>query len=228
MKTLKLTVLLLSSMLIINSCTDAIEKSVPEAKESIKETLEVLEQENLNDGDWFPFYQHMLWLSFQDTQGNDLVKGLEYFYSDNEVLPGLYNLAFIYPEGIENPWNPKPQSGVIYHERTPKLYLHTTPYVPVYDDSNYSYLWFYTQSPRHRKDSSGKVVDATCAEKIIFRFICPHLFGDNEAHDIITWWKPYVYETGEAGAMTICYRMELNGKEFTVTDGHVATVVLDK
>ena len=189
MKILKFTVLFLT-MFIINSCNSK--------KDDIC----------CSPGS----YQHLLWISFQDESGNDLLEGTEFVWSSNYGMidtskPELYTLDIIYKDGIPNMWN------LSYDY--PRLYLAKGWLSPPESSANpnYNYLWFETFSSR--------IVPKNFAEKVVFRLICFPLFGDNEAHDIVTWWKPI-------GTINPnCYRVEYGGKEFPVEEQHVAAIVLD-
>ena len=215
MKTLKLTVLL-ATMLIMNGC-------------------------NKQKDETFPFYQHLLWISFQDATGSDLVTGIGFDYwvtnsngliiTGGEDEPGgtvkseLFSVEYVYEDGIPNPWKPEPKPGVIYVENHPEIGLRKGKYYskefPM--NVNYDYLMFDTKSLRDER--------FPFAEKIIIRLKCSYIFGDDEVHDIITWWKPYIYENRDSSIYGVCYRIEFGGKEFLVEifeNAAVATIILDK
>jgi len=65
------------------------------------------------------------------------------------------------------------------------------------------------------------------ADKLVYQFTCPYVFGDDVEHTIVSYWK-----RSESGQMS-CYRVELDGKEFSVTNEDplilrsVAWIVLD-
>ena len=188
MKTLKISVLLLTT-LIINSCTDK--------------------------GDCIgcnaPHYQHLLWLSFQDESGNDLLEGSEFVWSSNYGMadtgkPEFYALDIFHEDRIIVPGD--------YYSR---LYLAKGWLSPPkdYATPDYNYLWFDTYSSR--------IVDEYFAKKVTLRLACPYLFGDNETHDIVTWWEPIIGTT-----RATCYRIEYGGKEFPVSEESIATIILDR
>ena len=167
------------------------------------------------------FRQHMFWLSFQDISGNDLLKGSESVWQTGKIKPEFYTLEYIFEEGVCNPYNLVSNANVIYDEFYPRVGFDVTPPIlPV--NINYKYLWF---------DIKSDIEFGDFAEKIICRLTCPYLFGNNEAHDIVTWWKPYIYENGESSIYAVCYRVEFGGKEITIDvfeNAAVATIVLDK
>ena len=208
---LKLTVLFLT-MLIINSC------GKDESKEEPMSEL-------------YPFYQHLLYISFQDVEGNDLVEGSEFIWNSefgmrDTVKPEYYTLDIIFEDGIPNPWKQESAPMIVDERgkivpayildiRYPRLYLAKR--ITSLESLEKS-LWFETHSFR-----------TEFAEKIIFRLTCSYLFGDNEAHDIITWWELLeLVQNEEIYFQPSCYRIELEGKEFPVEDDDTATIILDK
>jgi hypothetical protein len=185
--------------------------------------------------------------------GYDIWKDGEYVTATKEdpesgiIKPELYTLEYIYPDGIPNPWKPGPApminvDGVwiptyILDERHPEIYLNSKNELQLYGKnrseyyeyleqqlsgeyleqqlSDDTYLWFNTKSHR----------DSEFPEQITIRLTCSYLFGDNEAHDIITWWKPV------ATFQTSCYRVEFEGKGYEmsgINGATVATIILDK
>lgn len=244
MKTLKFTGLLLS-VLIINSCA-----------KTIKEVEVEEEKFSAHNG----FYIHRFFLSFQDASGNDLVKGIgvdtvsaNVFLAGDpaggNVSPYLYTLEIDFEDGIPNISKP---SSIYYSEAVTTNYnnnIYNNSYYkpfPMYllkaeafewqypdvaIDGNYDYLRFYILgSPVYNGYENNNDKKIPFSEKITFTLKCPHLFGDNEAHEIITWWKP----NEERVFYTICYRIEFGGKKFTeiITNEYatfsVATLVLDR
>ena len=225
MKTLKFTVLILT-MLIVNSC----DKDKDESTQSFP------------IGTSYPFFQHMIFISFQNVSGNDLLKNTEFVWSINlgmrdTVKPEFYTLDILFEDGIPNPWKPEPKPYVIYDVNYPRLYL-AEGWLSSSDIaiSDYKYLWFNTSSYKFTGLPEAllygwETKECDFAEKIIFRFTCSYLFGDNEAHDIGTWWKPYKYKDGKSSIYAVCYRIEFGGKEITVDvfeNAAVATIVLDR
>ena len=67
-------------------------------------------------------------------------------------------------------------------------------------------------------------------KKIVFRFKDSSMFGDNEEHEIVTWWKPE-NDTELGKRNPICYIVEYGGKEFSVnkvSNVNFATIILGK
>jgi hypothetical protein len=209
-----------------------------------------------------PFYGYSISISFIDASGNDLVKGLEVYEQgtiverrwengtsggeldiSGRVKRELYTLETVFPDGIPDPSKPQSNPYAILEIPFPTLY-----YSPIYlnyataetmDDYNYFLMGA----------SSYKRYDFP--EKIIIRFTCPHVFGDNEAHDIVTYWKLHVdkiyvdkqlwidlnnprYKVGDyiENIYPKCSRLEYGGKEFIINSdpyyGQYATIVLDR
>jgi len=235
---LNFTVLFLT-MLIINSCG--------KGKEELKNSEEI--SDNNNNGE-VPNYRyeseflesksHSLHLVFQDAFGNDLVKEFINYYGNDiitfsdwiigemvTVEKKNYNinvrgdsyiakiecaLVFVF-EGeriIRNPWRNIPTETYQPDSR----YLETG--FVIWGASNTSYNLFLSAQ------------SSPLVEKIIFRLTCPYIFGDNEAHDIVTWWELLDFVYNEVVySRPSCYHIELDGKEFPVKES-IATIVLDK
>ena len=236
MKTLKFTILLLC-MLIINCCT---KKNEDESTQKVRDYIfldDILTPFGY-DGRGDDSYHHKLLLNFKCAFGNDLVKEIEFlaldqdaFYAvesttwnffghplddmiitgeeaDNggEVKSELYTLEYVFEDGIPSPWEPSGGCDITIPE-PPKMSLRKgKPFSKIYSDlnDNYDYLYFKTKSYRTSY--------FPFAEKIIIKLKCTYVFGDDEEHEIITWWKPYPEKSTVA---TSCYRIEFNGKEYT-------------
>ena len=214
-RTLKFTLLLLT-MLIVSSCSNKDEDVDPLCCMN-------------------PLYQHLLWISFQDESGNDLLEGSEFVWSSDYGMrdtskPEYYTLDVVYEDGIPNPWKPEPKPYVIYDINYPRLYWGKGWLSPPEPLANpyYNYLWFETSSYKFTGFAEALLYGQSIeycdfAEKIIFRLTCLYLFNDNEAHDIVTWWE---IPSGRPD-LTICYRIEFEGKEFPVKES-IATIILDR
>ncbi|MDR2911408.1 MAG: hypothetical protein LBV47_08645 [Bacteroidales bacterium] len=175
-----------------------------------------------------PGYTHSLWLGFQNISGNDLLEGAELIWSDemsSAYNSKFYTLDVVYEDGIPDPYkNNDPRYDKMY----PGLFLWEGQSPPWQLGSrlnlnpNYNYLQFNVFSNRNY-----------FAQKIIFRLTCPYLFGDDEAHDIVTWWKNYTYRN-KYNINTFCYRMEYEGNEVPVygndmSEGfRVANIILNR
>ena len=240
MKKLKFAVLVLTVLMANSSCTDKGkgegEGEIPPGLATQEEIIEGLE--TFDDGGVFVF-GYMLWFSFQDTFGNDLVEKSVFEVRDSETgetidftlvafdatPPEFYTLDIIFEEGIPNPWNPESNPELnpytIYHVRYPKFYFSSNGWWDEeLNNSEYNYLMFQTHSPRN--------TNIAFAKKILLRFTCPSIFGDDGAHDIVTWWEQYP----PGGISVKLSRVEYDGKECLLEGGEeshpVATIILDR
>jgi len=196
MKTLKLTVLILT-MLIINSCGKDKDKNLYSPKR---------------------FYDCLLWIRFQDTQGNDLANGIDWSQEENQAAINknkeLYTLEIVYPEVYMDPVWTHYHSGGAYipsHSIGYKLNISI-------DKNNSYYLSFHPQTSVKRSFDK----ELPLAEKIIYKLKCPYIFGDDSVYEIVTWWEI------EKETLAICYRLEFDGKEFPIEKLYFATIVLDR
>ena len=254
----------ISAMLIINGCEDKSAPNThnPKPKEIENETV-IPPSMFLNVTGRFltgggPHCIQELLLSFQDAEGNDLVKGIEFLTNDYpfvscEIQGGeedfwgtieeeLYTLENIYEGLFKDFWNYFPiglRKGKPFSTKYRDL------------NGNYDYLYFQTGSVsglllyEHIKNGTYYPSGYPFFEKVTFRLACPYILGNDEVHDINTWWKPE-NNTDKGKNSPICYRIEIDGKEFTEityiyddklpltyhekTNGpySLATIVLDK
>ena len=237
MKNLLRFTVLFFTMLIINSCDKGKDES--ENLEEKNNTESTKEDNGVLIGLPEP-QSHSLHLIFQDAFGNDLVKEFINYYgndiitfsdwiigekvtvekknydinvrSDSYIAKIECALVFVFEEEriIRNPWINIPTETYIPDSR----YLETGQ--AIWGSSNTSYNLFLSTP------------SSPLVEKIIFRLICPYIFGDNEAHDIVTWWELLDFVCNEVVySSPSCYRMEFDGKEFPVKE-QVATIILNR
>lgn len=152
-----------------------------------------------------------LQLNFQNGFGTEILKDIP-----NEKLGGhlvvedkdgwsgkvesnIYNLNIISPELCFKLQEPQPKRPEY------QLFINKI--------ANHYYLDF-------RTDGSHLCPPA---KEITYKFICPHIFGDNVEHVIISYWKPredshssWILKDGTS-AINYCYRLTIDGKEFPVT-----------
>ena len=206
MKTTKFTVLLLS-ILIINCCTD---------KEEVEIEVPFLYGSNWSFKGAGPACNQPLLLSFQNASGNDLVKGIGFWVdgSNGITITGRKNDAWgrvkeklytmsIYEDSYDDYYSCPLglRKGKPFLKKYPEL------------NGNYDYLYFQAISMNINEEHLFN-------EKATFQLSCPYIFGDNEVHNIVTWWKPEkiadawlehrFYELAPS-----CYRIEIDGKEIT-------------
>ena len=223
--TIKLVAML--TVAVAMSCNSALESEEPIAPSGLPATS----------------YIHILYLSFQDASGNDLVKGIEFNAWDRingveitgreedmggAVKPELYSLEYVYEDRNQDPSKQRHSGnhpitalnkGVGLNEAYPEV------------NSAYDYLQFYTHSTNslYYEIFEGRNVKVPFAENITIKLKCHYLFGDNVVHEIVTLWeKPTI------GVYSKCYRIKFGGKEFTeiiyenYNQYSIATVILEK
>ncbi len=150
---------------------------------------------------------YILILSFRDAAGNDLVDGLEGTEPEgsingDHVKPELYELISspsLYElrpsvRGREDPY-PKLTFSAPRENPTPGLGS-SPPY-----DGYYLLGISMTTTPKHKGLST-----------ITYTLTCPHVFGDEAAHEIVTYWRK---PSSGRSYYRACYRVEVDGREFT-------------
>ena len=154
-----------------------------------------------------PHINRNVFLSFQDVSGNDLVSGIECNYFNNDPFYGeikkeLIDL-YIFYDGIYllSGW----ATG------------HNTVSINKKHD-NYCYVGLHFNHGKHYP----------FINKVVYRLRCFYIFGDNNLHEIITYWK-----SEKEMINHICYRIEFEGKEYTQINYDeykfsVATIVLER
>ena len=158
-------------------------------------------------------YSYYLYLGFQDASGNDLVKDLEFLVWDG--VNAVYNIGG--EEDSRGIINTDLYSlDVVFPDKIAKSFEKN---LLLYKSG--LFLEFDTFSP----------YSLPFAEKVTYKLNYPQLFGDNFTHEIVSYWKLI---STEDNFYTLCYRIELDGKEFTeiYTDQYKsiyrATLVLDR
>ena len=228
MKTIKLTGLLLVSLLIMNGC----------ASDTINEPKT----------GFVPYHSYTwLHLRFQDASGNDLLKGLAigYFYTLDVIFPDERMSPYLSPPrsdpfagfrhqplfcaitGERREWCPPPA------QLRPTLFL-----APPHNIFDYYYrLLFRTFSHAYYVDNDV-VAPLPRADRITIKLTSPHIFDDDVAREIVVYWELF------DEVLTIyCYvkkldRIEFEGKEMAFepiphsikghTVGYIVTIVVDK
>jgi hypothetical protein len=184
------------------------------------------------------YYAYDLFLKFQDESGNSLLKGIEckdwvfipeYDEGVGSVNFDFYALEIAVPEPCQDTYflANKERPGVILEEKaTPKLFLRLW-------NGNY----YFEINYRSFENPWGEYENCPPAEMITYKLSCPFVFGDDAVHEIVTWWRPYSEKTLNGHPKNLCYRIELDGEEFTqitteLYDGNskksVATIILKK
>ena len=175
MKTLKLTALLLVSLLIMNGCaSNTTDEQIIECRPSST------------------YFYTWLYLSFQDGSGNDLVKGVGFTHHDRTskeeaaggvVKPHLYTLEVIFHGIMEPSWHPFLPPPSILRIRPPLSII--TPRYTVVKKDYYHFRFGLFSTPVC--DAGGPVPPA---DKISIMLTLPHVFGDNVPREIVTHWRP--------------------------------------
>lgn len=132
------------------------------------------------------YYRYDLTLSFQDASGNDLVKGIE-STQGGSVMTGQYTLSVVYPESC---MKQKGDPYGLYHTSNP---LHSVDLV-------------FLQIAYPKRGCSF-------AEMLTFKLSCPHIFGDDKVHEIVTYWT--IEHSRRRIPDINCYRIVLDGNENT-------------
>ncbi|MDR2968274.1 MAG: hypothetical protein LBV32_01565 [Tannerellaceae bacterium] len=160
----------------------------------------------LGDGGGPPYFD--LALSFQDTSGKDLVKGIAYIKEDPLDLHGYVDQNSYWLCGIEGEREP----GKVYPFNTAMYY--NSPELFNENDDEYHRLSFSTVSSK---------------SKVTFTFLLnlPHVFGDNTKHEIVA----YCNKKRRNHAFTYdCYRLVFDGKDIETTRNgrfHYADIILN-
>jgi hypothetical protein len=212
--------------------------------------------------------QYDLLLSFEDTEGNDLVKGIKATEEENPsealfVLPDQFTLTAS-PNRHELGVN-TPSPGVVYDDPDPNPDMAFLPPLEEWNEdavrAEYQYLkamfeesieqsedewverahyiWEENKKAYGDRYRFGIFMNSTIEydpEKIIYTLVCPHVFGDEAEHVIVSYWRKPVGWEGEPARnhYRACYRVEFDGKDITdilYTGDETyscATIVLDR
>jgi len=158
---------------------------------------------------------YVLFLSFQDEAGHDLVKGIEFDNWYKETMPvgpvksNLYTIKLESP----NPCNTGKAELILYSP--------SSGWFDPYTDYNYLEIYPTVSSITYKK---GCKYDT----RITILLKCPFIFGDDKEHEIVTHW--FVKDTRSSTRIK-CLRIELDGKENThikdiPSSGSLATLIL--
>ena len=225
MKTIKISVLLATSIILLSAC-------------------DILGSQPV--GDYIPSWHYDLYISFRDVDGNDLVAplGVERYQSSSRekthwagtINPDKYSLDIIVP----NPpswwdntiYNTRAYPGMIpdVHRLRLETYKYddnhnNTTYCPgpaSEDGDGYYYLISRFGLLAYREwYKDGMCVDkeeTKLQEYLTYKIKCPMIFGDEEIHELKACWK----FTPESENMLKyrprypeCVRIEFGGKEYT-------------
>ena len=104
---------------------------------------------------------YYLYIRFEDSSNNDMVKGIGYINDDGNT----HHVNDAYQLNVSMPDN-----------SLKDLHVGTTLFVKMTDFYNYLFI-YTTTSPECRPD------------QLTHTFYCPHVFGDNIVHTIVSNWK---------------------------------------
>ncbi len=173
-------------------------------------------------------HSYLLSFSFVDAEGRDLVKGIEGTEPEGSieasyVVPDQYTLVSSPDRNELWPWE-----GSLPQE------LGMTPASPWESANPYPSIGLFSSS----NGFDNLSITTTRApwyegvlETINYTLKCPHIFGDDAPHKIITYWE---LPLGDDSWYSSCYKVEIDGKEFndiTYARGKqlsFATIVLDR
>ena len=170
---------------------------------------------------FFTFHHHVFF-SFQDSSGNDLVKGLEYDWWRSDLYPDepeqvvvnsdLYKLDISFSEPYMDPGyymdcpRIKEGDGLTKAIRYEPMDM---PMMVIRKVDGYQYISFETvQSYDYNTDGVDIPRD------IIFKLTCPHIFGDDNPREIVTTWN---YSDRVSVGSLFCEYIEFDGKRY-ITD----------
>ena len=151
-----------------------------------------------------PPYNYNLYLRFEDSSNNDKVKGINYIDKEGEL----------YTHKVEE--NAYKLSILTTDKSKENLFMGTLLYVEITD--RYSCLIIQTGIlPQYRPN------------QLIHKIVCPHIFGDNNEHTIVSNWK--LVGAGEE----ICLGITVDGTYYQPENGtdaygnpvEISLVILD-
>lgn len=222
MKTLHYSFLLATIVVLISGCGKEIEPS--------------------SEGSISPVDDYILFISFKDASGNDLVAPLgeekwnnpgDISYWSGEINPDKYNLNIV----SSSPSVPTSNPNYIPANTRPYFLMDKF-------DENYKYkeegdgIW-YLSNETHWNGRSG------IQEYLTYKITCPTIFGDSSIHELVTWWDkdPLVAEhtkDRKTGALyPECKKATFDGKDYSVKQvklengswtfyGYFIDIVLDR
>ncbi|MDR2894919.1 MAG: hypothetical protein LBU97_05605 [Alistipes sp.] len=149
---------------------------------------------------------YLLYLSFVDTDGNDLVKDIGAVesgaaYEIGHVLPDEYTLIS-FPNKRDLGWLSDPTA--IYDNPNP--YPDLALGHPIIND-----MLGVEREVLEIRISSAPWYEGY-VDEITYTLTCPHIFGDEAAHEIVTYWRD---PSDTPTHYRFCYRVVVDGVEYT-------------
>jgi hypothetical protein len=143
-----------------------------------------------NNDPHYEYIYYNLALGFQDASGNDLVKGIE----QAEWSSNTSYVFDILTSDVYESWDYDP-----YYAPTRPGVRHSKLSISLRDDGRY-----YLENTLSTDEES----------KIIYMLQCPSIFGDGEAHEIVTYWDIPQGESDRKYAK--CNRIVFDGNETAI------------
>jgi len=159
------------------------------------------------------FTEYILILSFQDTSGNDLVKGidLEEWSPSNapmeeaqagSVNSSLFKLDIILPEPCKD-WD-----NEIYNTRA------RPGYIPAVLRPGFGYEKLDNDYYALQSTLSIPKDDCPTTKMLTYKMKCPYIFGDDTVHEFVTYWD-IPKNKNARNVYGKCFRIEFEERVFT-------------
>ena len=145
----------------------------------------------------FVFYN--LNLNFQDSAGNDLINGIKFNKSLGSLENDLYSLDIIVSEKCWN-WDNDIYNSPARPGFEPDVHR---PTLGLAENNDYFFLTNQFGLP---------VNDCPKQTKLTYKIKCAYVFGDEEVHELITYWN-----ISKDNPYAKCYRIEFKDNEITPT-----------
>ena len=153
-----------------------------------------------------PHYNHYLFLNIRDASGVDLVKQLALHEANREdfVSPNSLGHSSINPElyALEAEFADKMLDPIWRYNNDPDIVGYVRKDAPCLEFVNKEGVYYLTFHPR---GSYGRKERTPPAQWITYRLTCPTIFGDNEAHEIKTFWRP---PKKTSNNYQVCYQID--------------------
>ncbi|MDR2894783.1 MAG: hypothetical protein LBU97_04915 [Alistipes sp.] len=155
---------------------------------------------------------HLVWLSFRDSEGDDLVEGLDTSLPGSGfVLPGQYSLSSLPAQSVL--WPSQVPSAVSVESRGSGALASPDPLsrmivIPP------KQIDFEIRANRYYMLGLSTVAAPWYGEeldRIVYTMTCEYIFGDDDPHEIVTYWRDP--STPSPFGHRVCYRVDVDGEE---------------
>ena len=156
----------------------------------------------------------LLRVSFLDVLGNDLIKGIGYSWWQSDIIPEEEAIGGLVNKGLFTIDHTRyPPSKILYNEAIVDLPGPPKPIYTVYEPTlslikENGFYYFEFSSGYSHPDPPAEIITRILG--------CPYVFGDEETHEIVTYWElvdPKLRPTAYANNRRFCNRIEFGGKE---------------